>query len=178
MQVGIIRYSTALLVIAFCVWEGSRGYQIVSFNLATEDGAGSDKGNIDAARPWISSNGLAFAARAASLRKPAAGDFQALVKHRDGLADMLTVKPLASSVWLSLAMARAATGQPPDKIATALVFSEVTGPNEGTIMAQRAIFAISRWEVLPQELRIRAADDVTWGYFQWQDNVALRMLLE
>ena len=48
-----------------------------------------------------------------------------------------------------------------EQVFDSLELSVLTGPNEGYIMAERAIFALSLWERLPPDLKSRVATDLT-----------------
>jgi hypothetical protein len=47
-----------------------------------------------------------------------------------------------------------------DDVSDALTLSALTGPNEGYVMMERAIFGVSVWEDLPPDLRNRTALDL------------------
>ena len=55
---------------------------------------------------------------------------------------------------------RLVAGQPYDKVLAGLAMSSLTGPNEGAVMVQRAIFGLLQWEALPADARRRTIGDV------------------
>jgi hypothetical protein len=76
------------------------------------------------------------------------------------LSDLLAVKPSSSGYWLSLARMRLATKQDIDGVAEALEMSVLTGANEGILMWQRAEFDLMFWDILPPDVRARAAAEL------------------
>ena len=50
--------------------------------------------------------------------------------------------------------------QPADRTLAALRMSSITGPNEGAVMRQRAVFGLLRWETLPGDARERTIRDL------------------
>ena len=57
------------------------------------------------------------------------------------------------------------THQPVEDVFSSLELSMLTGPNEGYVMGERAVFAVSLWESLPADLKRRAASDVAGMMF-------------
>jgi hypothetical protein len=60
-----------------------------------------------------------------------------------------------------------ATAQRMDDVLDALTLSALTGPNEGYIMVERAMFGLSIWEDLPPDLKRRVAVDLTAEKDPW-----------
>ena len=52
------------------------------------------------------------------------------------------------------------THQSMEDVFGSLELSMLTGPNEGYVMGERAVFAVSLWERLPADLKSHAALDV------------------
>jgi hypothetical protein len=52
------------------------------------------------------------------------------------------------------------THQPIEDVFGSLELSMLTGPNEGYILGERAVFALSLWERLPADLKRHAIGDV------------------
>jgi hypothetical protein len=125
-----------------------------------EAGVASHKVGIDAVRPWIGTPGLTSPALHASLtRMVKFTDIEDARRRAADLTALLAVGPLSTMDWLSLAGAQLGTAQPAGFLA-ALTMSSVTGPNEGAVMLQRAIFGLLEWEVLPAKARERASVDL------------------
>jgi hypothetical protein len=68
---------------------------------------------------------------------------------------------LSSDYWLSLAKMQAADSGGSRKALEALEFSDLTGPNEGTVMMHRGLFGVWQWQILSPELRAQTAADLT-----------------
>src|SRR4051794_8548306 len=99
-----------------------RGADIVRFSIA-------DTQN-ESVRRWVDVSGLAFSARESSMiyvddRK----DQTKIFKRRNEQIDILSVRPMSSEYWLWLSDMRSITGAPASKVAEALAFSVLTGPN-------------------------------------------------
>jgi hypothetical protein len=158
--VGLTRTLTALTVIALCTFAGWTGYGVVSFVAARA----ALRPGIDAAaamRPWIGRAGVAGAARETALSEAIDPTDAAAVRRRaDGLTAVLSVRPLSSATWLSLAGMWLVAGEPFSNVVRALEMSWLTGPNEGPLMLQRGIFGLLQWEILPPEARERIVADL------------------
>jgi hypothetical protein len=160
MRVFELRFLTAIGVIGLCGFVISRGVDLAAFALAR---SGLEQTPDRAVRlaPWFNVPGVGAEAMRMAL---AAGfnpaDPEATRKRAEGLARSLSAKPSSAINWLSLAAMRVVTREPPEKILGALLLSYVTGPNEGYVMAQRGVFAVSQWEILPQDFRNRGLNDL------------------
>jgi len=151
---------TALAVLGLCGFALSRGWEITRFAEARSHFGAHEK-QTDAVKRWTTVPGLAGAALVASLMRVAdAGDIDDTRRRAEGLAAILSVHPLSSTDWLSLSGIWLVTGQPYERVLGALAMSSVTGPNEGSVMLQRAIFGLLQWEVLPAESRQRTIGDL------------------
>jgi hypothetical protein len=154
------RWLTAIAVLGLCGFGLSRGCEITRFAEARSR-LGAHEKQADAVKRWAAVPGLAEAALVASLTRVAdAGDIDGARRRAEGLAAILAVHPLSSTDWLSLSGIWLVTGQPHERVLGALVMSSVTGPNEGSVMLQRAIFGLLQWEVLPAEPRQRTIADL------------------
>ncbi len=93
-------------------------------------------------------------------------------KRIDELTTALSLRPMSSMNWLSLAGMRLVTGQPPDKVLSALAMSSLTGPNEHAMMYQRGVFELLQWETLPNDFRKRAIRDLSGAMLSgnWGDS--------
>jgi hypothetical protein len=154
------RLLTALAVVGLCAFTVSRGWSIVRFSSA-KAGVAAHENRADAVRPWIAVPGLAGGALQASLADVAdAGDTDAVRQRGEALSAILSVRPLASTHWLSLAGARLVSQAAYDRVLGALAMSSLTGANEGSIMFRRGIFGLVQWEVLPPDVRKRVIADL------------------
>jgi hypothetical protein len=82
-----------------------------------------------------------------------AADLDGGERRADDLVALLSVRPLSSRNWLSLAEIRLITARPKEEVRTALKMSWVTGPNEGVLMWQRGVFGLFVWDFLSSEER-------------------------
>jgi hypothetical protein len=167
-----LRTSTALVVIGLCALAMSRGWSMVQFSQAR---AGLAPGEPAANRlaAFAGAPGLAVAALEASETPVAGTADQAGAKKRiDELTAVLSLRPMSSINWLTLAGMRLVTGQPPDKVLAALGMSSLTGPNEHAMMYQRGVFELLQWEALPNDFRKRAIRDLSGAMLSgnWGDS--------
>ena len=161
MPARLVRILTALVVVGMCAPVVLKGSDIILFSIADNaDGDPSDD-QIEAMRPWTAVPGLAFSALQSSLHYVKdRNDLKETTTRRDGLIEILGVRPLSSEYWLWLSDMRWVTGSPASKVAEAMAFSALTGANEYDIMVQRGIYGLAHWEILPPELQSRAANDL------------------
>jgi hypothetical protein len=167
-----LRTSTALVVIGLCALAMSRGWSMVRFSQARADLAPSGHA-ADRLAAFAGAPGLAVAAREASATPVAGPADQAGARKRiDELTAVLSLRPMSSMSWLSLAGTRLVTGQPPDKVLSALAMSSLTGPNEHAMMYQRGVFELLQWEALPIDFRKRAIRDLSGAMLSgnWGDS--------
>jgi hypothetical protein len=162
------RTSTALVVIGLCALAMSRGWSMVQFSQARAGLAPGERARLAA---FAGVPGLAISALEASAT-PVVGpsDQDGARRRLDELGAVLSLRPMSSMNWLSLAGMRLVTGQSPEKVLSALAMSSLTGPNEHAIMYQRGVFELLQWEALPNDFRNRAIRDLsgamlsgTWG---------------
>jgi hypothetical protein len=156
-----VRLATAVVVIGICSFSVAWGWRIVHFSLAMANVASSEK-REDIINSWSSVSGVASKALQAELTdKVDTSNAKAVSSRRAALASILAIEPLNSADWLSLSGLQFETDQPMEQVFDSLELSVLTGPNEGFIMAERAIFALSLWERLPPDLKSHAATDLT-----------------
>ena len=130
-----------------------QGYELIGYSMADA--------KPEAVRPWVDVPGLGFAAREYALTPiNDSSDDETIRKRRNELVGMLERRPLSSYDWLELAESRIDAEEAPAKAVEALQLSEVTGPNEGYLIAQRGFFGIWQWEVLPPNVQRRAVADL------------------
>ena len=125
--------------------------------------------------PFIDDPAVGYLARANLLSLAETEDPVARIA---ALRDLLALTPLASGVWLDLAQARLENGEPSKKVVSALVLSQLTGPNEGQLMAGRAALALPLWAILPPPARNGAVADLLggWRYVKEPERQALRAM--
>jgi hypothetical protein len=154
------RMLVAIAVIGLCGLAMLRGSQIVRFSIA-EALLDSDVNRYNALRPWLNVPGLAYTARTSALSTVNDwNDKSAVFARRDQETEILTVKPLSADFWLLLADMRRIAGDDPSEVVDALTMSMLIGRNEGYLMAERGLFAMSIWEMLPPEIKQRGARDL------------------
>ena len=156
-----VRLATAVVIIGVCSFSVAWGWRIVHFSLAMANVASSEK-RENIINSWSSVTGVASRALQAELTdKINISDAKAAKSRRAVLASILAIEPLNSADWLSLSGLQFETDQPMEQVFDSLELSVLTGPNEGYIMAERAIFALSLWERLPPDLKSHVATDLT-----------------
>lgn len=164
MAVRASQLLTAFAIVVAATPAIALGWQIFGFSLADSvinEAVGPSAQQIQAVHPWLEVPGLRFAARASFLPVVSEQDPAGTAASRSKqLAEILSVKPLSSKHWLLLAEIKSVTHQPPADIAEAIKLSVLTGPNEGFLIGRRGLFGLSQWELLPPELRTRAAADL------------------
>jgi hypothetical protein len=163
-----------LIVVAACgllIW---KGWEIVGFRLA--QGRAQDR--AEAASAWTSVSGVASYALGALVSAALEPINPQTVAHRlDEIDALLSVQPLAPQHWLSLSAMRRLAGQPMEKVLAALRLSFSTGPNEGEVLLQRALFCLSMWEDLPAAIQWRVARDLAVPGYSDPDKVRLRNVI-
>ena len=158
-----IRFWTAIAMMGICGFSVARGWSIVHFSLAMVN-IDSLKNRAQITHAWSAVPGVASRALQTELRdKIDPSDLKAANSRRETLSTILSIKPLSSFEWLSLSGMQLVTDQPMEQVLGSLQLSVLTGPNEGSVMAERGIFAVSLWEDLSPEFKSRAAIDLTAG---------------
>jgi hypothetical protein len=156
-----VRLATAVVIIGICSFSVAWGWRIVHFSLAMAN-VGSSEKRADVINSWSSVTGVASRALQAELTdKIDISDAKAVSGRRAALASILAIEPLNSADWLSLSGLQFATDRPMQQVFDSLELSVLTGPTEGYIMAERAIFALSLWERLPPDLKSHVAIDLS-----------------
>ena len=160
----MIRVTIRLLTaIAFIVMGGlavAQGWDIVRFFLASMNIVSSEKRAVFAdtlrARSGIISTALLDDLDDEASRS----DVIAAYRQRELLAAILSIKPMSSIHWLSLARMDLMTHQSMEDVFGSLELSMLTGPNEGYVMEDRRFFGVSLWDRLPPDLKRRVTNDV------------------
>jgi hypothetical protein len=155
-----MRLLSSLIILTLCIVTVVRGWHIAGFaeaRVRVADG----RGDVEALRRWVGVPGLTTPALAALVaRGGRVGSPEALRAHIDDLAHLLSLRPLSSADWLSLAAARLEAEKPTPQVEAALTMSWLTGPNEAAIMWPRAVFGILHWEALSPDARDRVVTDL------------------
>jgi hypothetical protein len=172
-----VRILTAVVLISACGSVIAHGWSIARFAFVYTSLDDSEDPHRPL-EPWQNSPGLSFIEREAALTQVGTwDDHEKTQARREELGALLAVKPLSSGYWLSLARMRFATGQPVEDVARALEMSVLTGPNEGNLMWQRAAFDFQFWNVLPPNVRARAAAELLDDSLSNEQAASLRSLL-
>src|ERR1700730_11910281 len=162
-----MRLLTAVAIIVICGFAAVRGWSIAHFAEARALFA-SNEGEVDGVGRWVGVPGLTGMALKTSLAQTAdVSDVDGARKRAESLAALLSVRPLSSENWLSLAKMRLVTSQPDKEVIAAWLMSSVTGPNERTVMWQRGVFGLLLWQALPPDARRRTIGDLA-GAIQGQ----------
>jgi hypothetical protein len=154
-----MRLLTILIILVTCGYAAMRGYQIVGFAAAWHQRTRGEA--VDGLLRWRAVPGIAGTALKASLMQmPFEASPDATHTRSEVLVQLLAVRPLSSTEWLSLAGSRVASGAPSEQVISALTMSHLSGPNEGILMQQRGIFGLLLWETLPDAVRRRVIRDL------------------
>ena len=160
MRMRELRFLTSVVVIAACGLTVVRGWDFVRYSLAAQS-IGAEKNASDVLGAWTADPGLTSLALETQLRtRQNSADTAAIEARSAALDNLLSVRPMLSQSWLELAAARNSIKLPPEKVAAAFAMSELTGPNEGAVMARRSLLAVVLWESLPSEARASAVRDI------------------
>jgi hypothetical protein len=155
-----LRLLTAVVMIGICGISVARGLGIVHFSLAKANVDSSEK-RAEMVKTWGSAADVASSALRADLGyRIDPSDRKAADRRRKTLTALVLIRPMSSYDWLSLSGLQLITDQPMEQVFASLELSMLTGPNEGHVMGERAVFALSLWERLPADLKIHAAADV------------------
>jgi len=155
-----MRLLTAIALIGICGISVAEGWRIVHFSLVTMNIDSSEK-RAEIINTWRAVPELASKALQAGLSdENNPSDTMVAYRRREILSEILAIKPLSSLDWLFLSGVQLATDEPMEQVLGSLKLSALTGPNEGYVMAERAIFALSLWEDLSPDLKSRMAIDL------------------
>jgi len=155
-----IRLLTAIALIVICGIAVAQGWGIVRFFLASTNIVSAEK-RARTADAWRATSGIISTALNDELADEISqSDIIAAYRQRELVSAILSIKPLSSGDWLALSKAELMTHQPIEDVFGSLELSMLTGLNEGYVMGERAVFALSLWERLPADLKRHAATDV------------------
>lgn len=156
----MVRLLSSLVILTLCVLTVAQGWRLAGFATARAR-AVSGSGEIETLRRWVGVPGLSSPALAFLVaREGRIGSAEALQTRSNDLIHLLSLRPLSSADWLSLAAARLEAEKPAKEVEAALTMSWLTGPNEGAIMWPRAVFGILHWEALSQDAHDRVVTDL------------------
>ena len=162
---GDLRLLTAVVLIGICGLSVARGLGIVHFSLATAS-IDSPERRADIANRFSSAPDVALRALQVDLANSIdPSDQKGANRRRQTLTALVLIKPMASYDWLLLSGLQFVTDQPMEQVFDSLELSMLTGPNEGYVMGERAVFAVSLWERLPSDLKSHVAIDVAGMVF-------------
>jgi hypothetical protein len=155
-----IRLWTAIAMIGICGFSVAQGWRIVHFSIAMANNDSSEQ-RAEVISTWTAVPGLASTALRAGLTNEInLFGLKAANRRREALSAIVSIKPSSSIDWFSLSSTQLATDQPMEQVLKSLKLSTLTGPNEGYVMGERAVFAFSLWEVLSPDLKSRVAIDL------------------
>jgi len=155
-----IRLLTTIALIVVGGMAVAQGWGIVRFFLASTNIVSAEK-RARIADAWRATSGITSTALNDELGDESnQSDIIAAYRQRELASAILSIKPLSSGDWLALSKAELMTHQPIENVFGSLELSMLTGPNEGYVMGERAVFAVSLWEKLPADLKRHAASDV------------------
>ena len=162
---GDLRLLTAVVLIGICGLSVARGLGIVHFSLATAS-IDSPERRADIVNRWSSAPDVASRALQVDLANQIdPSDQKGANRRRQTLTALVSIKPMSSYDWLLLSGLQFVTDQPMEQVFDSLELSMLTGPNEGYVMGERAVFAVSLWERLPSDLKSHVAIDVAGMMF-------------
>ena len=162
---GDLRLLTAVVLIGICGLSVARGLGIAHFSLATAS-IDSPERRADIVNRFSSAPDVASRALQVDLANPIdPSDQKRANRRRQTLTALVSIKPMASYDWLLLSGLQFVTDQPMEQVFDSLELSMLTGPHEGYVMGERAVFAISLWKRLPSDLKSHVAIDVAGMMF-------------
>jgi hypothetical protein len=158
-----IRLLTAIALIVISGVTIAQGWGIVRFFLASVNIVSAEK-RARTADAWRATSGVTSTALNDELADESnQSDIIAAYRQRELLSAILSIKPLSSMDWLSLARAELMTHQRMEDVFGSLELSMLTGRNEGYVMEDRRLFGVSIWEKLSPGLKRQVANDLAVG---------------
>jgi len=150
-----LRLLTAVVIIGICGFSVARGLAVAHFSLALARIDSSEK-RAEVVDRWSAAPDVASRALQADLAYHIDPSDQKAANHCIGFDQANVV------VRLALALGFTITDQPMEQVFDSLELSMLTGPNEGHVMGERAVFAVSLRDRLPADLKRHAAVDVAF----------------
>jgi hypothetical protein len=158
-----IRVLTAIALIGICGFSVARGLSIVHFSrvLAIAD---SPQKRAELGDTWRSVANVGSAALRPEVAEPInISDPKLATSQREAVSSLVSLEPMSSVDWLSVSGLQLYTDQPMEQVFDSLELSMLTGPNEGYVMAERAIYGVSLWQRLSPDLQRRVVADLAVG---------------
>ena len=109
---------------------------------------------------WAGFPGLAAEARDVAIRTSLQKVSDDTIRQDVAVDPLLSMHPLSPGNWLTLASQELTFGRPPSEWEHAVVMSSITGPNEGSVMWQRAMLGVLEWEQMSDDARRRTIVDL------------------
>ena len=150
MSIREPRFITSVLLIGGGLFAVLRGMTIIGYSWASFGAAQPDRLQAYADAPGVGD----------AAREALAGAAASPVQAREALQRAVAGRPMSAALWLALAQADLESGQPLDKVLAAAAMSSVTGPNEGGLMAGRAVFLVPLWPQMPVDMRRTTVDEL------------------
>lgn len=175
IRVRELRFWTALAVIALGLLTLSKAKTLLAYAVAER---AAEPRSADASlEPFVGDPTVGPRALARMLE---ADRLEAPDRRSERLKALLSVAPLTGGAWLELARAWMDGGESKEKVVSALVMSNLAAPNEGGVMARRAVFGLPLWPILPPEARKSLIADLVggWANVSDSDRTALKAVLK
>ena len=169
-----LRLLTAIALIVISGVSVAQGWGIVRFFLASTNIVSAEKRARMADAPRATSGISSTALKDELADETNRSDIIAPYHRRELLFAILSLEPLSSMDWLSLSKAELMTQQPMEDVFGSLELSMLTGPNEGYLMAERAIYGVSLWQKLSPDLKRRVAHDLSVADYPDRDIIEIR----
>jgi hypothetical protein len=164
-------------MIAICGLLVFQGLGILHFSIALADAA-SEKERAEIINAWADVAGVASTAWRAELSETKAYDRTAAINRRKALSTLLSIRPMSSHDWLSLAGVQLATDEPMERVLDSLRLSMLTGANEGHVMGERGVIGASLWDRLPPDLKRWVAMDLAAGHIVARERLQATLAAE
>jgi len=154
-----MRFATGALMIGLAGIALVQSVTILRFAVADWTATGKDA--RERVAPFAHASAVAALARARMIEFDAHGD---AAPPLGDIYALLDETPLDGGAWLQLAQALQASGSPTERVLAAMAMSHVTGPNEGRLMAERALFGLQFWALGSDDARARLVADIRGGW--------------
>jgi hypothetical protein len=165
-----LRFWTTLVVVLLSLTAIDQGWTALRLGLAEW---GAEAGDAEARfAPFVGDGLVGDLALRDSLRLAPPAATKAKIA---AVSALLSRTPLNGGAWLDLAIARRAAGDKMESVAAALAMSTTTGPNEASLMAGRASFALPFWSALPLDARRALVADLVGGWQALDDEARQRL---
>jgi hypothetical protein len=158
--VQYIRTLSVIAIVTACSFAIYCGWEIARFGVI-EAGLDQYDNRKEVLRSYFAVLGLTSTARQAALPQEIDPvDKKNALERGRALTELLSVRPLSATHWLSLSKIRLIAGEAADNVTAALTLSDITGGYEEDVLLERGIFCMSLWERLPAELQRRTVGEL------------------